>query len=146
MVSTYRLDLDSSLSVPAIAADLGTLVNLLDRSAKAEYLRRAWTAVLGEGPRARPSSSIGSVLRLARPDPRRSKVKLLPPPCLPIGHRFNASRSITDAQFVLNQAGDDGEVSDVEVDVLARAVSWSVLLKWHHQSVARPLQVALGAD
>jgi hypothetical protein len=62
---------------------------------------------------------------------------------LPIEHRFHPPDE-AQAQFVLNQAGHDRDISEKEVDGLSSFVSWSVL-KWHHEN-KKAFQIAVGAE
>jgi len=62
---------------------------------------------------------------------------------LPIEHRFHPPDA-TRVDFLLGQASRGGELSDGDVDALARAVSWQVL-KWHHEN-KKAVQIAVGAE
>ena len=62
---------------------------------------------------------------------------------LPIEHRFTPP-DVSHAQFVLTRASDDWEISDTEVDWLAKFVSWTVL-KWHHEN-RKAFQITVGSE
>jgi glucuronate isomerase len=48
------------------------------------------------------------------------------------------------AQFVLNQASDDWDISEAEANWLSNYVSW-IILKWHHEN-KKPIRIAVGAQ
>lgn len=132
----YMLDAHY-LFCPGVATDLEPFFT--GRTTKGEYFK-ALTAVLGETP-----STTDRLERLVFDWLDRTvtgRVRFTNT-FLPIEHRFNPPDE-TYAQYVLGQAADDGDLSDAEVDGLARFVSWTVL-KWHHAN-RKAFQIAVGAE
>jgi hypothetical protein len=132
----YMLDAHY-LFCPGVATDLEPFFK--GRTSKGEYFD-ALTAVLGETPTTTERLEQLVFDWLDRTVTGRVRFTNT---FLPIEHRFHPPDEAY-AQFVLNQASDDWEISDDEVDGLARFVSWSVL-RWHHEH-RKAFQIAVGAE
>jgi hypothetical protein len=132
----YMLDAHY-LFCPGVATDLEPF--FVGRTTRGEYFD-ALTAVLGETPTTTERLERLVFDWLDRTVTGRVRFTNT---FLPIEHRFHPPDE-THAQFVLGQAADDWEITDAEVDGLARFVSWAVL-KWHHEN-RKAFQIAVGAE
>jgi glucuronate isomerase len=132
----YMLDAHY-LFCPGVATDLEPF--FVGRTKKGEYFE-ALETVLGERPTTTERLERLIFDWLDRTVTGRVKFTNT---FLPIEHRFHPP-DIAHAQFVLNQASDDWEISDTEVDWLSSFVSWTVL-KWHHDN-QKAFQIAVGAE
>ncbi|WP_435006990.1 hypothetical protein P12x_004413 [Tundrisphaera lichenicola] len=132
----YMLDAHY-LFCPGVATDLEPFFN--GRTTKGEYVP-ALNAIFGEIP--------ASGARLERLvfewlDKTVTGRVRFSNTFLPIEHRFREPDH-SSTQSVLNRAIQGGPLSDPEIDILAGAVSWSVL-KWHHEH-RKAFQIAVGAE
>jgi hypothetical protein len=132
----YRLDANYLFS-PGVATDLEPFFK--NRTTRGEYYD-ALTAILGETPTITERLEKLVFDWLDRTLVGRVRFTST---FLPIEQRFHPPDAAY-AQFVLNQASDDWDISENEVNGLARFVSWSVL-KWHHQK-RKAIQITVGAE
>jgi glucuronate isomerase len=132
----YRLDFDY-LFCPGVVTDLEATSR--GRAKKSEYFE-ALESVLGDRPTTADRLERLIFDWLDRTVTGRVRFSSA---SLPIEHRFLPPDE-SHAQLVLNQASDDGVISDAEEYWLANFVSWSVL-KWHHEN-RKAFQIAVGAE
>ena len=132
----YMLDAHY-LFCPGVATDLEPF--FAGRNQKAEYVD-ALTDLLGERPvtTGRLAALLRDWLDRTVTGPVRFSNTFIP-----IEQRFKAP-DLSQAQSVLNHAGDDKNGTDCEIDALVRFVTWEVL-GWHHDH-RKAFQIAVGAE
>jgi glucuronate isomerase len=132
----YMLDAHY-LFCPGVATDLTPF--FAGRTRKDEYYE-ALSQVLGERPTSteRLAKLLNDWLDRTVTGPVRFSNTFIP-----IEQRFLAPDE-AHAQFVLNQASDDWDLTDDDIDALVRFVTWQVL-GWHHEN-RKAFQIAVGAE
>ena len=132
----YMLDAHY-LFCPGVATDLEPF--FVGRTTRAGYME-ALVGILGERPTTREQLERLVFDWLDRTVTGRVRFTNT---FLPIEHRFTPPDD-TLTRLLLAKAGGGGGLSDLEVDSLAKSVSWSVL-KWHHEH-KKAFQIAVGAE
>jgi glucuronate isomerase len=133
---SYMLDAHY-LFCPGVATDLEPF--FVGRTTKGEYFE-ALEQVLGERPTTTEQLERLIFDWLDRTVTGRVRFTNT---FIPIEHRFTKpdTKQVND---ILGLTGQGRQITEVEIDQLANAVSWSVL-KWHHEN-KKAFQIAVGAE